>query len=338
MSDTQEFLTIQNEQYVTLVEFDWEEAEHAVDTVRKMVANDVATIILGHSKKMEAYLNEMNIPFERYRGELFIERPTLYHAELLITEYCEYHGDKYMVLFLFKECEFKLDQVVFRKKPEWNIGYYLQEDAIALTLVKNQSDLFISARSEREADAFVEVMDKRLDGERVSVIDRIGAAPERMEVSDAYLADHSLPLSDHFVSVSGRALATPPFLKRSDEGEKIDRIFEEPLVMVVVSSDHEDEFDDLEIEYRTDSKMVISAPIEQELRTELFEKLHKASLIDPVYLFYVEEPELEFVKQQGTTFFSKIFTPAAKVDFRLKSGAKCIVLSLDGEMAILYEN
>lgn len=337
MEKFSEYELIQNEEHLTEVEVDLETGEEVAEMIKQIVASDVATICMEHTSKMEHCLLDLDIPYERQQESIYVNRPTPAQAAELITEHCTYDLSSYILIFLFAECERKLEQVVFRKKPEWHVGNYLQEEGIVLTMFEDDAVFFIGATSEERVNAFVKIMDERMDKKQVPVIERLIDAPKQFDLPDDFLEEQKLPLNVHFKKGSGELLATPPLFKKSLEVEHLDKMVAEPIVAAILPGDCEDILEKLEIEYRTEMKMLITASIEAEKRFEFLDKLHKESILGNIYLFYGKEPKIQFERQERTSLLKKIFTPPAIVNFSLEEEAKALVLTFDGEIAAVFE-
>lgn len=328
-----EYKPIQNEGFVGEVIFeDWEDGEDVFSDMKKIVAHDAMTIILQSKKRVKQFLNEENIPFKIHMTEIYLHSPNPFHVVKVLEEFCVYGGSKYITLFLGRPCEFRLEQ--FGKKGKWDIGRHLSGNSVAITLLGNDPVLYVSAQNEQDCENFMELIDTRLDDQIIPFMTYEENSSFDIAVPPDFLKAFDLP-DGNFRRIFARLLNDP------NEGgdDTLHKLYaDDALQMIAISSFYDDVLDELQIDYHLENKMLLSEPVKPDVREDTLEKLHSESFMDRVYLFYASQPNYQVKKGQPSSLFKKIFSSKATLDFNLEKNGKAVVLVLDGELAIIYEN
>ncbi|MBC1435311.1 hypothetical protein HB848_08155 [Listeria rocourtiae] len=336
MTDELEFDLIPNAKSVYEVTFDWAYSEDGPEDLLAICGNDVATIIMDFDKHLEAVLKERGTLYHVYGHQIFVPFPSLRDATFLIEGFYVNKGVEYMTVFLMKECQPKLDKVQLKKKHEWNLAFYLQDDAVALFLMDDQRVALVCAQNDAVAEDFNAVLRKRMAGERVPLIDEIEEAP-MLEIPEELLSDFKLPPSSQFNQVTGQLLSDPSIVKASRARGEIDAIYDEELVQVIVTEDLDDFFKKEKIPFEKQNGWLVSGAIPKAKREAVLSKCHNESLTDISYLFYGSEPTVTYEKKQNQSFWNKLLTSYYYPVFELNEDGKCIVLVMDGQVAVCLE-
>ncbi|MBC2309395.1 hypothetical protein [Listeria booriae] len=316
--------------------FDWEFSDDGADDILAICGNDVAMVVMEYDKHLEAALKERGTPYQYSGHEIFVQMPSLRDAEFLIGGFYVTEGVSSMSVFLMKEAQPKLLKVQHKKKTEWQPHFYLQDEGIVLFLMDDQAVALVCGQNDTVTKDFVEVAKRRLAGERVPLIDTLGEA-ETLEITDELLIDLNLPVSATFESVTGKVLSDPSIIKESRARGEINAIYTDELVQVITSEDLDDFFKKEKIPFRKENGWLVSEAIPEEKRERILSRCHNEALIELTFLFYGSTPKVSYEKKQNQRFWNKLMSSHFHPVFELNEGGKCIVLALDGQVAICYE-
>ncbi|MBA3926117.1 hypothetical protein [Listeria rustica] len=336
LADELEFDVIPNAKSVYEVTFDWEYSEDGPEDLLAICGNDVATIIMDSDKHLEEVLKERGTPYHFIGYQIFVPFPSLRDASFLIEGFYVNKGVEHMSVFLMKECQPKLAKVQRKKKMEWHPEYHLQDDAVSLFLMDDQRVALVCAQDDDTAKNFIEVLKKRMAGERVPLIERIEEAAT-LEIPDELLVDLKLPPASQFNNVTGQLLSDASIIKTSRARDEIDAIYEDELVQVITTEDLDDFFKKEKIPFQKQNGWLVSSAIPEAKRKSVLSKCHNESLTDTSYLFYGSVPNVSYEKKQNQSFWNKLLTSYYYPVFELNKGGKCVVLALDGQVAICLE-
>ncbi|KGL39178.1 hypothetical protein DUK53_11875 [Listeria sp. SHR_NRA_18] len=336
LADEFEFDVIPNAKSVYEVTFDWEYSEDGPEDLLAICGNDVATIIMDSDKHLEAALKERGTPYHYIEHQIFVPFPSLRDASFLIEGFYLNKGVEHMSVFLMKECQPKLDKVQRKKKTEWHHEYHLQDDAVSLFLMDDLRVALVCAQDDANAKDFIEVLKKRMAGESAPLIETIEEATA-LEIPDELLADLKLPPASGFNHVTGQLLSDASIMKVSRARDEIDAIYDDELVQVITTEDLDDFFKKEKIPFQKQNGWLVSDAIPEAKRKVVLSKCHNEALTDETYLFYGSVPNVRYEKKQNQGFWSKLLTSYYYPVFELNEGGKCVVLVLDGQVAICFE-
>lgn len=331
--DTSDFDVISNAKSLYEISFG---REYGTEDLLAICGNDVATIIMDSDKDLEAGLKERGTPYHFFGYQIFVPLPSLSDVRFLIEGFYLSEVVDHMSVFLMKECQPKLDKVQLKKKAEWWSEYYLQDGAISLFLTDYQRVALVCAQDDATAKDFIEVLKKRIAGERAPLIETIEEATA-LEIPDELLVDLKLPPASGFNHVTGQLLSDASIMKVSRARDEIDAIYDDELVQVITTEDLDDFFKKEKIPFQKQNGWLVSDVIPVAKRKAVLSKCHNEALMDVTYLFYGSVPNVRYEKKQNQGFWSKLLTSYYYPVFELNEGGKCVVLVLDGQVAICFE-